>query len=281
MNSGTPFQPDLRHNFGKGDTSESSLGVGDRWKFTGREWDSGINFQYNRGRYYDPKTGRWTSADPLGFGAGDCNLYRYVANGPTLYIDPTGELFWIPVALIAAGFWLATPGAAQAPPPGDHNWHKPPAFDPPGFLVGASIGLVAGTASVAIEAAVGAGAGPALRIINKVPRIARANLSRIAIRTINRLRFNFSALYRGFSPSQIIRGWAPGQKDLLFRWWGRGARGARLAGPLPQGLNVQTLAGYHEIARRAILAGIDAGGTQLARIVLIERALARIIQNWR
>src|SRR5208283_5277438 len=40
----------------------------------------------------DPSIGRWTSEDPLGFAAGDTNLYRYVGNGPTDGTDPTGLL---------------------------------------------------------------------------------------------------------------------------------------------------------------------------------------------
>jgi hypothetical protein len=35
-------------------------------------------------------TGRWASEDPLGFNAGDSNLYRYVVNNPTNAVDPSG-----------------------------------------------------------------------------------------------------------------------------------------------------------------------------------------------
>src|SRR5262249_27580244 len=58
--------------------------------WTGREYDSETGLQYNRARYYDPKTGRWTSQDPLGFDAGDSNLYRYVRNAPAANPDPSG-----------------------------------------------------------------------------------------------------------------------------------------------------------------------------------------------
>jgi len=72
-----------------------------RFLYTGREFDysaefiggghaTEINFQYNRARYYDAAIGRWLSADPLGFAAGDANLYRYVGNSPSLFIDPSG-----------------------------------------------------------------------------------------------------------------------------------------------------------------------------------------------
>src|ERR1019366_3426819 len=58
--------------------------------WTGREVDVETGLQYNRARYYDAATGRWISQDPLGFDAGDSNLYRYVNNGPTDAADPSG-----------------------------------------------------------------------------------------------------------------------------------------------------------------------------------------------
>src|SRR5262249_12307918 len=70
--------------------SESSTAFGDRFKYTARELDSETGLQYNRARYYDPRTGRWTTEDSLGFGAGDSNLYRSVHNNPTNLVDPSG-----------------------------------------------------------------------------------------------------------------------------------------------------------------------------------------------
>jgi RHS repeat-associated protein len=73
-----------------GVASESGPSYGDRYKYTGREYDSTSQLQYSRARYYDGTTGRWLSEDPLGFSAGDVNLYRYVWNAPTGYVDPMG-----------------------------------------------------------------------------------------------------------------------------------------------------------------------------------------------
>jgi RHS repeat-associated protein len=73
-----------------GVASESGPSYGDRYKYTGREYDSTSQLQYSRARYYDGSTGRWLSEDPLGFSAGDVNLYRYVWNAPTGYVDPMG-----------------------------------------------------------------------------------------------------------------------------------------------------------------------------------------------
>ncbi|HTU16977.1 MAG TPA: RHS repeat-associated core domain-containing protein [Gemmataceae bacterium] len=39
---------------------------------------------------YDPSVGRWLEQDPIGFDAGDADLYRYVGNNPTNAIDPSG-----------------------------------------------------------------------------------------------------------------------------------------------------------------------------------------------
>ena len=71
-------------------TRETTPANGDRFKFTGRELDPLTSLQYNRGRYYSIYNNRWTTRDPLGFGAGDGNLYRYVGNDPTNVVDPSG-----------------------------------------------------------------------------------------------------------------------------------------------------------------------------------------------
>jgi RHS repeat-associated protein len=60
------------------------------YAYTGREYDTETNLQYNHARWYDATMGRWISQDPLGFEAGDSNLYRYVNNGPTHAVDPSG-----------------------------------------------------------------------------------------------------------------------------------------------------------------------------------------------
>ena len=49
-----------------------------------------MGLQYNRARYYDPKIGRWVGQDPMGFIAGDVNLYRYVGDHPIFSVDPEG-----------------------------------------------------------------------------------------------------------------------------------------------------------------------------------------------
>ena len=71
-------------------SSSHAEAVDSLFGYTGRDWDKDAGLQYNRARWYDPATGRWLSQDPIGFEAGDANLYRYVGNQPTVRIDPTG-----------------------------------------------------------------------------------------------------------------------------------------------------------------------------------------------
>jgi RHS repeat-associated protein len=71
-------------------TAESNSTFGDRYKWTGREFDAESGFQYNRARCYASPVGRWTSQDPIGFSGSDVNLYRYVHNFATSFTDPTG-----------------------------------------------------------------------------------------------------------------------------------------------------------------------------------------------
>ncbi|MGF1486956.1 MAG: RHS repeat-associated core domain-containing protein [Prochloraceae cyanobacterium] len=65
-----------------------------RFSYTGREFDSETQLYYNRARYYNPAIGRFISIDPIGFEAGDVNLYRYVNNSPTNFTDPSGKFIF-------------------------------------------------------------------------------------------------------------------------------------------------------------------------------------------
>jgi RHS repeat-associated protein len=64
-----------------------------RYRWAGQSYDDHTQLQYNNARWYNPSTGTWMSQDPLGFSAGDSNLYRYVNNAPTDATDPSGLSF--------------------------------------------------------------------------------------------------------------------------------------------------------------------------------------------
>jgi len=60
--------------------------------FTGRPFDVDSCLNWHLNRWYDTVVARWMSEDPIGFVAGDLNLYRYVGNGPLNAVDPYGLL---------------------------------------------------------------------------------------------------------------------------------------------------------------------------------------------
>jgi RHS repeat-associated protein len=74
-----------------GNTTASGTASDSSYQFTGRENDGTGLYEY-RQRYYAPSWGRFVSEDPIGFGGGDADLYRYVGGNPTMYRDPTGLL---------------------------------------------------------------------------------------------------------------------------------------------------------------------------------------------
>jgi RHS repeat-associated protein len=80
--------------------SQSNPAVSFRYGYTGRELDLESGLDYYRARYYDSAVGRFISVDPMGFGAGNTNLYRYVGNNSTNNTDPSG--MWINFAIGAA-----------------------------------------------------------------------------------------------------------------------------------------------------------------------------------
>jgi RHS repeat-associated protein len=77
-------------------TGQSDPDYTPAFTFTGRMYDPDSSLDpdpglyYYRSRWYDALNGRFISADPVGFAAGDPNLARYCGNSPTNYVDPSG-----------------------------------------------------------------------------------------------------------------------------------------------------------------------------------------------
>ena len=71
-------------------THETNPDIDFRFGYTGRETDNETGLMYYRARYFDPAVGTFVSEDPLGFEAGDANVYRYVFNSPINHTDPSG-----------------------------------------------------------------------------------------------------------------------------------------------------------------------------------------------
>lgn len=84
--------------------------AGDRYLFTGREFDPETGLYYYRARYYDPQLGRFIMQDPIGLLPSASNLYRYVRNSPTNGSDPRGLLSTVEYALIVGAVGAVTAG---------------------------------------------------------------------------------------------------------------------------------------------------------------------------
>ena len=67
-------------------------------------------------RDYDPACGCWTAKDPIGFAAGDSNLYRYVNVNPINFVDRTGESPLLIPAGVTAVLTLFNSQAASGEP---------------------------------------------------------------------------------------------------------------------------------------------------------------------
>ena len=74
-----------------GNTETAVEAIPQRFRYTGREWDKDIALMHYRARIYDPNSGRFLQEDPIGFAAGDLNIYRYVGNNPLNWTDPSGK----------------------------------------------------------------------------------------------------------------------------------------------------------------------------------------------
>ena len=72
-----------------GNVTATSGSLTNPFQYTGRERDTETGLNYYRARYYDPSFGRFLGEDPIGFDGG-INLYAYVGDSPTNWIDPSG-----------------------------------------------------------------------------------------------------------------------------------------------------------------------------------------------
>ena len=95
---------------GKEDTSLTSIGHLNPFRYRGYYFDEESGLYYLNSRYYDSETGRFISPDVLSIldetkgQINGLNLYMYCNDNPIMYCDPSGN-FAIATA-IAIGFWI-------------------------------------------------------------------------------------------------------------------------------------------------------------------------------
>jgi RHS repeat-associated protein len=107
-------------------TTNTAAAVNCLFAYTGRPLDQATGLQNNDNRWYNAIIGRWLSQDPIGFGGGDANLYRYCGNSSINWIDPSGLRIVIAVTDNTSGndlwwwcFWYGNPGDPPFSPNSD------------------------------------------------------------------------------------------------------------------------------------------------------------------
>jgi len=192
-------------------------------QFTGREADA-TGLYFYRARYYDSVTQRFASEDPLGFSAGDANLYRYVFDDPTDVSDPTGEIApWVAACVGGAGFDVAVDIGGSV-----LTGRKTPSL---GQLAGdAARGCASGLIGLGIGKAIGAG----LRFITEIP--ASTPVGRLAspLRVLNGTNAPGSVMGRSYGGHAFDRmqqyGITPSiVEDAIESGVRAGARGGRIS----------------------------------------------------
>jgi RHS repeat-associated protein len=95
-------------------TVRTGSSYGNRFLFTGREYDGAWVYEY-RARVYHSGLGRFMSEDPKLFDAGDYNLFRYCHNDPLDLTDPMGlDPYTGAQAIWAAVSWERAQAQLQA-----------------------------------------------------------------------------------------------------------------------------------------------------------------------
>ncbi len=116
---------------------------GNRYTYTGREWDEELSLYHYRARMYDSVSGRFLSRDPIGFWGGSEVLYGYVDGSPVVFVDPSGLRFW-------SDYWYFLSGGSA---PADPAWLNN------GSEIGFGVaGVAAGGAVIVTATGIGAGA---------------------------------------------------------------------------------------------------------------------------
>ncbi|SFB61831.1 RHS repeat-associated core domain-containing protein [Amycolatopsis marina] len=104
-----------------GESVVSAGGVGTPLRFPGQYYDDETGLHYNYFRYYDPHSGRYQSADPLGF-LGGPDPHGYVGN-PRLNADPLGLTGY------GCGLTRVGPNTYESPAGLRYNPDSSPNFD--------------------------------------------------------------------------------------------------------------------------------------------------------
>ncbi|WP_305847099.1 RHS repeat-associated core domain-containing protein [Rhodoferax sp. AJA081-3] len=112
--NGNAVEQSLSDAFGQLDTP---TGLKQNHLYTGEYWDQDSQLLYLRARWYDPKIGRFVSADPFEGKQRDprsLNRYSYASSDPVQYTDPSGKFSISDVGAASVISGLSTVTASYA-----------------------------------------------------------------------------------------------------------------------------------------------------------------------
>lgn len=81
-------------------TTETSASNGDRFKYSGMQYDATAGEYYDHARWYGPSIGRFSSVDPAGFRTRNPDLYEYVDSSSPNGTDSSGLVEDDPSSLV-------------------------------------------------------------------------------------------------------------------------------------------------------------------------------------
>jgi RHS repeat-associated protein len=118
----------LYDSFGNQLAATGPLADANLYRFSSKEWHPSSGLVYYGYRYYDPSLQRWGNRDPIEE-AGGLNLYQFVRNNATDFIDPTGHAGFAPQQIPMPPAFPSKP--FEYPPAGTggtSGGNLPPAF---------------------------------------------------------------------------------------------------------------------------------------------------------
>ena len=102
----------------------TSSAVGNRYTYTGREWDETLGLHHFRARWMSPLAGRFLGRDPIGYQGSSFNVYEFLESKSLDATDPSG--LWI-----APPFMHLDPDRFQRPRPPLQPNPRPPVINLP------------------------------------------------------------------------------------------------------------------------------------------------------
>jgi RHS repeat-associated protein len=189
-------------------------------RYPGQYSDTESGMFYNTQRSYSASQGRYTQNDPIGL-AGGWSRYGYASANSLRFIDPTGEVFWVPIvaaAVIGGGF-----GAGSAYLAGGNPYIGAAVGAVGGAVGGIPAATIAGTVALgSIGGAIGGTAGAISR--GQIPSGQEVLIGTIAGAAGGSTASAITAVTRAPGLSQGVGAMPAGLADLY-----NGAEGKRLA----------------------------------------------------